>query len=324
MNKPLLSVCLITYNHVKYIKQAIEGVLMQKTSFDFEFIIADDCSTDGTTEIVKKYAASNPRLIRTILQESNVGAAINYVNLLEAATGKYIAYFEGDDYWIDNTKIEKQVKFLEANPDYSLCFHNVYILENGKRKKSLQFEIPDTSDINYLLSHPGYITSLSIVYRNSLNIIPMIKELINCPFGDFITYVAVAQTGLIKYFSERMGVYRRHSTGTWSTLGMKKIFENTLVAYRMLYRQLPPIQGEMLKMRYLHTIENYFLQNEFVYDDEEFNKLLIEEMKIEPYVLNFLKQNCEERKKVFHYTSRVPFSILLKSLQEKLYSKIFS
>lgn len=322
MNRPLLSVCLITYNHVNYIQQAIEGVLMQKVSFDYELIIADDCSSDGTTEIVKKYAAAHPGLIRAIFQKKNVGAAENYVTLLQAAAAKYVAYLEGDDYWTEVTKLEKQVRFLETSSSYSLCFHDVYSLINGRRKKIKIPEIKDTSDINYLLSHRGYINSLSIVYRNSQHIVDMVKKLINCPFGDFITYVAIAQKGLIKHLPEYMGVYRIHSLGTWSTLGLKKIFENTLIAYKMLFAHLPPEQKDMLKIKYLIALEDYFSQDEFIYTDTELDKLLIAEMNIEPYVLHYLKSASEERKKALYYSNRVSYKILLKSLQYKMVNKL--
>jgi glycosyltransferase involved in cell wall biosynthesis len=322
MNRPLLSVCLITYNQVNYIKQAIEGILMQKTSFEFEIIIADDCSTDGTTDIVNKYARKHPLQIRTIIHEKNVGPADNYLILLQAAAGKYIAYLEGDDYWTDETKLEQQVSFLEANATYALCFHSVYNLLNGKRTKPLILEPPDTSDVNYLLSHLGYINTFTIVFRNNPSIIDMLKKLKDCPFGDFITFIAAAQQGLIKYIPKRMGIYRIHALGLWSTMEFKKVFEKTLTGYKMLFAHLPKEQGDMLKIRYLMALEAYFLRQEVIYSEEDFGALLIHEMNIESYIITYLKQNCEERKNTFHYTSQVPFKILLKSLQQKLLNKI--
>jgi len=322
MSSPLLSVCLITYNHAAFIKQAIESILMQKTSFEFEIIIADDCSTDGTTEIVKKYAAENPGKIIPLIQEKNIGAAENYVALLQAAKSKYIAYLEGDDYWLNDTKLEQQVMFLENNESYSLCFHQVYDLDNGKKKEIPTGEIPDTTDIKYLLSHSGYIVTLSIVYRNGPHIVDMIRKLIDCPFGDFITYVAAGQKGLLKFIPKYMGVHRKHASGTWSSLKFKEVFKKSLIGYRMLFNQLPAEQGNMLKVRYLLMLETYFLRDEAEFEEEEFKKLLIPEMQVEPYVIAYLKQNCEERKKLHHYISKVPFHILLKSMQYKLLNRL--
>ena len=120
---PLLSIVTITYNHEQYIRQCIEGVLAQKTSFPIEFIIADDCSTDETKSICEEYAKNNPDIIRLISSSANVGAVENEQRALLAAKGKYIATCEGDDYWTDPLKLQKQVDFMAAHPDYSVCFH---------------------------------------------------------------------------------------------------------------------------------------------------------------------------------------------------------
>lgn len=121
--EPLLSVVTITYNHVLYIRRCIEGVLMQKVDFPMEFIIADDCSTDGTRAICEEYIKQHPDLIRMVTSDSNVGVVSNEQRAFLAARGKYIATCEGDDYWTDPLKLQKQVDFLEAHPDYSVCFH---------------------------------------------------------------------------------------------------------------------------------------------------------------------------------------------------------
>lgn len=129
---PLLSVVTITYNHAPYIAKCIEGVLMQQVNFPMEFIIAEDCSTDGTRAICEEYAQKYPDLIRLITSETNVGANPNELRAMKAAKGKYIAYCEGDDYWTDPLKLQKQVDFLESHPDYSVCFHNRMVERNGK------------------------------------------------------------------------------------------------------------------------------------------------------------------------------------------------
>jgi len=120
-NKPLVSVCMITYNHENFIKDAIEGILMQKTSFPIELIIGEDCSTDNTRKIVKDYEEKYPEIIFAQYSEKNLGMINNFLNVLQAARGKYIALCEGDDYWTDPLKLQKQVDFLEANPEYVIC-----------------------------------------------------------------------------------------------------------------------------------------------------------------------------------------------------------
>ena len=121
--KPLLSVVTITYNHENFIAKTIEGVLMQKVNFPMEFILAEDCSTDGTRRICQEYAEKYPNLIHLIISDTNVGGKKNECRAMTAARGKYIAFCEGDDYWTDPLKLQKQVDFLESHPEYSACFH---------------------------------------------------------------------------------------------------------------------------------------------------------------------------------------------------------
>ena len=130
MKAMTVSVLMITYNHSKYIKQAVESVLEQKTNFDFELIIANDCSPDNTDEIINDIIKNNPNgyKIKYYSHQKNIGMMSNFIFLTEQATGKYCALCEGDDFWTDNYKLEKQVSFLDSNLDYSICFHNVQIL----------------------------------------------------------------------------------------------------------------------------------------------------------------------------------------------------
>ena len=123
---PLVSVVTITYNHEPFIAKTIEGVLMQQVGFPIEYIIAEDCSTDGTRKICEEYAAKYPDLIRLIVSDMNVGPGENERRAYAAARGKYIAYCEGDDYWTDPLKLQKQFDFMEAHPEYSVCFHGFH------------------------------------------------------------------------------------------------------------------------------------------------------------------------------------------------------
>jgi glycosyltransferase involved in cell wall biosynthesis len=132
MKQLLLSVCIITYNHEKYIRDAIEGVLMQKVNFSYEIIIADDYSTDNTRKIILEYKEKYPELFKLVFQIKNVGPAQNWLDLLSMSKSNYIAYFEGDDFWIDEFKLQKQIDFLEGNIDYGLTYTNSAILQNNK------------------------------------------------------------------------------------------------------------------------------------------------------------------------------------------------
>ena len=118
----MVSICMITYNHANYIRQAIEGVMMQRTSFDIELIIGDDCSTDSTRDICLRFQKTYPGKIRLNEKINNIGPIKNFIKTLGACTGKYVAICEGDDYWVDPLKLQKQVDFLESNNDYSSLF----------------------------------------------------------------------------------------------------------------------------------------------------------------------------------------------------------
>ena len=132
----LVSIVCITYNHEPYLRDALDSFLMQKTNFPIEIILAEDCSTDGTRKICEEYATKYPETIKYIYRDQNVGYNENEYEAMSAASGKYIAYCEGDDYWTDSLKLQKQVDFLESHPDYSVCWHRCVHL-NAKTGEEL-------------------------------------------------------------------------------------------------------------------------------------------------------------------------------------------
>ncbi len=136
-----VSVCITTYNLEKYIEQTLNSILSQKTSFDFEILVGDDCSTDGTREILLAYKERFPEKIKLHLQQKNVGVNKNDYDLIYLAHGEYIAWCDGDDYWIDEYKLEKQVRILDENPQYS-CVHTLWrnFYEQESRFEDVYFE----------------------------------------------------------------------------------------------------------------------------------------------------------------------------------------
>ena len=213
MPTPLLSVCLITYNHQKYIRRAIEGVLVQKVNFDWEFIIADDFSTDGTRAILQEYQLKYPDRIKLILQEKNVGPAQNWFDLINAPESKYIAYFEGDDYWTDADKLQQQVDFLEANEHCSFCFHKAFKTKNDEidplssYPRNIGKPVLNTSDFFKIPTIP----TASIVYRNGITF-PQLDH----SHGDYLLYCALLSKGSAGYIDKEMAVYRLHHQGVSS------------------------------------------------------------------------------------------------------------
>jgi glycosyltransferase involved in cell wall biosynthesis len=221
VKKPLLSVCLLTYNHSRYIRQAIESALEQKTTFEWQLIIADDCSTDGTKDILLDYKRKHPDRITLILQERNVGPEKNWLDLISYPKTRYLLYGEGDDYFIDPTKLQRQVDFLESHKDFALCFHPVKVTyQDGSHKDEIFPEpamrsnkmIPSFED----LLRVNFIQTNSVMYRWRYAR-QDVKEF--WPWGvvpgDWVLHLMHAETGKIGFIDRIMSVYRRHAGGVW-------------------------------------------------------------------------------------------------------------
>ena len=187
---------------------------MQKVDFDYEFIIADDYSTDGTREIILDYKENYPGLIKLILQKRNVGPGKNWLDLIEAPKSKYIAYFEGDDYWTDPYKLQKQVDFLEANEGYSLCFHRFFIIDEESKSLS-PFIRKQSSTIVDFAQMRIPIQPLTTMFRNELKPIIPADYILRMTGANFL-FLRLAEIGKFKYMKDPMAVYRIHSGGIWS------------------------------------------------------------------------------------------------------------
>lgn len=216
---PICSVLVICYNHEPFLKQALDGILLQETSFPFEIVIGDDCSTDNSAKIILEYAKKAPEKIRPICYPQNQGleGRNNLVRTLGECRGKYIAYLEGDDFWTDPHKLQKQVTWLEENPGYSLAYHAVDILTEGHLDYEHQIyasPIQDATTKDILRSH--FIPTLSKVYRKEL-----IKNLpdfyFRVPSGDIVIALILSLSGKVRFFPEKMGVYRNHGSGITKT-----------------------------------------------------------------------------------------------------------
>lgn len=216
---PKVSVALWTYNHEQFIAQAIESVLMQQTDFEYELIIGEDCSTDGTRAIVVEYFQKYPERIRPLLHEHNVGGAANSIAVLNACRGQYVALLDGDDYWTDPRKLQKQVNFLEAHPEYSHCFHPVFWLEHATGQISVSYYgapgIKQYYTLDDLLEYSNFVPTASVVFRSHL--ISEIPDWFSlCPVGDLPLHILnLCNSGQDKvgFIDEPMAVYRRHSGG---------------------------------------------------------------------------------------------------------------
>lgn len=205
---PKVSICMITYRHELFIEEAINGVLMQECDFEIELILANDCSPDATDEVVSKIIETHPRagVITYIKHEKNKGMMVNFLYAFEQCKGEYVALCEGDDYWTDPLKLQKQVDFLEANRDYILSFHNATIINSYKEVNGVfnKFLKSDYTP-NEILKN--WITpTASMVFRNFITEFPLfLKEAIH---GDLALRVYLCEFGKVAAFNEMMSVYR--------------------------------------------------------------------------------------------------------------------
>ncbi len=233
--KILVSVAMPTYGQEKFIEEAVLGVLSQQCDFEVELIIADDCSPDSTAEIVRNIVDTHPNgsWIQYIRHEKNKGAIPNFAWTLCEAKGKYIAACEGDDYWTDPLKLQKQVDFMEKNPDYSIIFHKVKEVDLHGVPTDTILNSPDheeTYDIHKLASG-NFIHTPSVLFKKNFHEFP---EWINIsPVGDYPLHMLNAQYGLIKYLPEEMAAYRI-GAGIWSSQTRIHQFVNTLFTLKLL------------------------------------------------------------------------------------------
>ncbi len=216
--RPLVAVSMITYNHEKYIAQAIESVLEQVAPFDFELVIGDDASTDKTFDIVSGYAARYPDLIRVLKSGPNVGSQRNFFRTyLECRGSQYIALLDGDDYWTYNHKLRDQVALLEADHSLSMCFHTAGRTVEGVGPASPwpDVVIPAVTSLDALLRY-DYIATCSVLYRNAYQIV-IPDWAYGLRIADWPLHVFHAMHGDIGYITDEMGVYRLHGGGIWTS-----------------------------------------------------------------------------------------------------------
>lgn len=234
---PVVSVCCITYNQESYITQAIEGFLMQKTDFPIEIIIHDDASTDKTAQIVKQYAEKYPELITPIFQTENQyskgGAGILNRFVFPKVRGRYIAICEGDDYWTDPLKLQKQVDFLEANEDYGLVYTDavIYIQEShtfDKPFSSYYEEIPSSGNIFHHLLLRNCIQTLTVVTRrtNLMEAVACLGVSINkFKMGDYPMWLEIARNSKIKHLNDITAVYRKSANSASCHYDIEKRYD---------------------------------------------------------------------------------------------------
>jgi glycosyltransferase involved in cell wall biosynthesis len=255
-----LSVALITYNQEQFIAQAIESALAQKVNFDYEIVIGEDCSTDGTRAIVADFARRHPGRIRPILRDQNVGGLRNIESTLDACRGQYVAILEGDDYWTCEDKLQKQVDFLDAHPDCAICCHCVLFLDEPSAEKPdprsgvHPRRPPGTYTLEDLL-RDNFVVTCSTVLRREL-MVPLPAAFAALRLGDWPRNALVARHGNIQLMDESMATYRLHPTSVWSSLPLSRQFHEVILMLELLEKEL----GNRYTKTIRETIARFYLE----------------------------------------------------------------
>jgi glycosyltransferase involved in cell wall biosynthesis len=259
----LVSINCITYNHEAYIRDAIEGFLMQRTDFEFEILLGEDCSTDNTRKMIEEYVRLYPNKIQLITSDKNVGVMENMNRVFKNSKGKYIALCEGDDYWTDPLKLQKQVDYMEQNPNCTLCFHNAEVVDfnnnrtnrnvvpwlKTNRKYVKENHIYSAGELALL----GYIPTASYLFpKHLLENLP--EWCYHAVVGDNVIKLITSNHGYAYYINETMCVYRFGVEGSATTRWVK---ENNTEA-----RQINHCQGFIDLFDHFNSFSNFIYENE--------------------------------------------------------------
>ena len=258
---PLVSIRCITYNQQDYIHQALDGFLIQKTTFPFEIIVHDDASTDKTAEVIREYEAKFPKIIKPIYETENQYSKHNgsLGRIVDAACkGKYIAFCEGDDYWIDENKLQIQIEFLEKNPEYTMCFHNAQIKDelDSSKKISIYENLTEKEYTATELFQNWVVPTASIVMKASCLHFP-IKNLLDFCYGDIRIVESCAHLGKVFCINKIMSVYRIQSNGlTWDASLNNKRFRRLPKHFKAIKLNFPLIKKSVVNDK---IVESYLL-----------------------------------------------------------------
>jgi glycosyltransferase involved in cell wall biosynthesis len=285
--KPLVSVIIITYNQENYIGQALESIVTQKTSFEFEVLVGDDMSTDKTPAIISDFAQRYPAIIKPIIRKKNLGPAPNFVETLKLSQGRYIAICEGDDYWTDPLKLQRQADFLDANPDCVVCFHPVRVIyENGTHEDEIYPVQKDGFTLERLVEG-NFIQTNSVMYRatnyNDLpdDILPL----------DWYLHLYHAKMGGIGFIDKTMAVYRRHKGGIWwsdtSDDAEYKFLQKNYIVHQKFYARASDLLDNEEYSRQMQHHAIALLERVLRLNIDKQQSLLIDVVKRAPETLQF-------------------------------------
>lgn len=268
--KPLVTVSCIAYNHEKYIARALDSFLMQKTDFPFEIVIHDDASTDRTPEIIREYAEKYPEIIRPMYQEenqyskgiSNISGAFNFPR----AEGKYIAMCEGDDYWIDDSKLQRQADYMEAHPDCTLCFHSAKIESEDKALRAREIRPYKRSKLctpEEVIDKRANYPTASLMFPTKLaRALPQWYH--DCPVGDVPIHIFMASKGTVYYMDRKMSAYRQGVSVSWSSQMEKGNYKENLIRHHNAMKKMFRAFAKDTDHKYDKAIKSAFYRMDFL------------------------------------------------------------
>ncbi len=296
-NNPSVSICCLAYNHKQFIRKALDSFLMQQTDFAFEILIHDDASTDGTSEVIREYQEKNPHIIKPIYQTENQWSkgihALSAIYNFSRANGKYIAMCEGDDYWTDALKLQKQVDFLENNPDFMLTCGGFVkssdgvteeIIINGVVSSSQEDEAGFRFTLEDLLKR--WVTkTLTCTFRNTREVFSYIHKYKHA--RDIHIYYHILKKGGGYYFKQLFGVYTIHDGGVFSFTAERTRLTTHYNIYQELYAVNRDEFARKMYFKLLLKIVNFNLSNS---RRSDFNtvKTVIEAIKLISNARDFL------------------------------------
>lgn len=271
-SKPLVSIVCHTYNHLDYIKNALDGFLMQETNFPFEIILHDDASSDGTSEIVKSYAESYPNIILPIIQTTNQwsqGIKPSEVTFPKVR-GKFIAFCEGDDFWCSKEKLREQLEVLNQQDDVSVCFHSAIEINELTNNSSLICNYSNVSKTikaeTIIIDRGGSMPTASLFFRSQY-LDDIIETYRNAPIGDFFIQSYLALKGKVIFLPEPMCIYRRNAKGSWTSDQQDKTKQS--LYYKEMIKAINNFYGNVQNLEHSQNLiiplvfylKAYLLQN---------------------------------------------------------------
>ena len=315
--KPLVSICSVTFNHEDYIAMSLDGMLMQETNFPFEIVIRDDCSTDKTALIIEEYVKKYPHIIKPIFEQENQWSkGVKPLPIVtRKAIGKYIALCEGDDYWTDPSQLQKQCEFLEKNTDYSLCYSGATAIDDVTKQVLIKNKNFGDSSSNELIAGIGNAVIQSVMYRK-FDIEEFSKfDIIN---GDSLLWHFLGFYGKCKYIGNiKDSVYRIHDGGIWSKSSEQHKLTNSIKTYTAIRNHIISKFGEeshLLKMHdtlYPPIFHDYFYKS-------------IKKLKIKQYIFGLstlLELDHSDKKNIYLYHLKKILYAIARSIKTIFFKK---